>query len=349
MAISRRDPEKVSQALLPWLHEKIPDAEEIILPPPGVPTSGGSSETFFVDATIRERGSERRESWVLRIEATDHRIYEQPSIARQYRTMKMIGETDSAPVPKTLWYEEDTQVLGEAFFLMERVPGIVPRDLFHSASEGLFARSTPLQREAMYLSAVKAMAGIHRVNAQAYAFLDRPDWGRTPLDQEMAIWDSYSRWSGVPLEPIQERARLWLGDNMPTAMPQGLAWGDARLGNMIFRNSACVAVLDWETVSLSGAEVDLGWWLFYDWYATDGLGQGAPRLEGIPTATATLKFWEDLTGRRASNIEWFVVFATWRFSMICDRAVYLSRIMGPELILPDPNPVLLHLENLITG
>jgi aminoglycoside phosphotransferase (APT) family kinase protein len=248
-----------------------------------------------------------------------------------------------------LWYEEDKSILGESFFLMERVHGTVPRDLFHSDSDGLFARSAPAEREAMWLSAVKAMAGIHVVNAQDYAFLDRPQWGRTALDQEMAIWDSYSRWSGAALQPIQVRARLWLDDNKPTAVPQSLAWGDARLGNMIFRDNACVAVLDWETVSLCCAEADLGWWLFYDWYASDGLGQGAPRLEGVPTAAATLKFWEDLTGRKAKNIEWFVVFATWRFSMICDRAVSLSRIRGPEIVLPDPNPVLLYLERSITG
>jgi aminoglycoside phosphotransferase (APT) family kinase protein len=347
MAISRRNPERLRRALLPWLHARIPDAEEIVASLPGMPPSGGSSETFFVDATVRERGSERRESWVLRIEATDHRIYEQPSIARQYQTMKTIGETHSAPVPRMLWYEDDKNILGESFFLMERVFGTVPRDLYHSDSEGLFARSSPAEREAMWLSAVKAMAGIHSVNAQEYAFLDRADWGRSALDQEIAIWDSYSRWSGVPPQPIQERARLWLDDNMPAVKPHGLAWGDARLGNMIFKNNACTAVLDWEIVSLSGAETDLGWWLFYDWFAAEGLGQGASRLEGIPTATDTVKLWEDLAGRRANDIEWFVVFATWRFSMIRDRAVYLSRVMGPEPInVPDPDPVLVYLERL---
>jgi aminoglycoside phosphotransferase (APT) family kinase protein len=346
MVLLRREPEAVRQALSPWLHEKIPGAERIDLTLPGGPASGLSSETFFIDATVHERGAERRLSWVLRIEASDYRIYEQPSLERQYRAMELIGRTGAAPVPKMLWYEPVKDLLGEAFFLMERIPGTAPRDLTYS--EGLFADAAPAAREAMWLSAVSAMAGIHGVKAEDCAFLDRPDLGRTALDQEMAVWDSYSRWSGVPLQPVQARARLWLDDNMPPEPPVGLAWGDARLGNMIFRNNACVAVLDWETVSLCPAETDLGWWMFYDWLTSEG--QGIPRLEGIPTVADTLKYWEGLTGRRANNIAWFEAFAAWRLTMIRDRAVHLWRINGLDSIpMPDPDPFLLYLERVIAG
>lgn len=346
MALNRRDPEEIRLTLLPWLRARIPDADEIMLSLPAVPASGGSGETFFIEATIHANGMQRRESWVLRIEATTYQVYERPSIARQFLTMQKLGERGSMPVPKTLWHEEDKGILGETFFLMERVAGTVPRDLFHT--DGLFADAAPAEREAMWLSGVEAMAAIHGVDAGDFAFLDRPGLGSTALEQEMAVWDSYSRWSSVRPHPAQERARIWLADHMPAVKPHGLSWGDARLGNTIYKDQVCVAILDWETVSLSGAETDLGWWLFYDWFASDG--QGVPRLEGIPMAAATLQYWEQLIGRKANDIDWYVVFATWRFSMIRDHAVHMARTLGlMDIPVPEPDPMFVYLAKLTGG
>jgi len=322
--VNSHDLQKLAQALLPWLHLHIPEAESITLSGLRKSAAGGSSETLFLEPLIREQGCVRHEAWVLRIEATVHQIYQDPSVERQYRVMQALSRSSSVPVPKVLWYESDRSVIGAPFFLMERVEGAIP-DALHN-SGGFLTQITTSQRELIWLSAIQTLAKIHTVELEPFRFLDRPSLGDSGLDQEIAVWDSYMRWSGAPIRPIQERARQWLSDQLPRERPTGLAWGDARPGNMIFRDNACIAVIDWETVSLGGAETDLGWWLFFDWFVSDGFG--VPRLPGLGTREQTLKVWEEFAGRKARNMQWHELFATWRFSLISDRAGHLARQLG---------------------
>lgn len=321
-----RDPQKLTHALLRWLHAHIPDAEEIILPPPRKPGAGGSSETLFLEPLIRGHGTVRREEWVLRIEATVHQIYQDPSVQRQYRVMQALARSGTVAVPKVLWYESDRSVIGAPFFLMERVDGAIP-DALHN-STGFLTEVTAAHRELIWLSAIETLAKIHSVEIEPFRFLARPGLGETGLDQEIAVWDSYMRWFGAPVRPVQERARQWLADHLPTNRPTGLAWGDAKLGNMVFRDQVCVAVIDWETASLGGAETDLGWWLFYDWLVSDGFS--VPQLPGLGSREDTIRVWEAFAGRKAQNMEWHEVFATWRFSLISDRAKHLARETGSQ-------------------
>jgi aminoglycoside phosphotransferase (APT) family kinase protein len=99
--VNRRMFEVVRQAILPWLRERSPGADEIILPTPRRPDAGGSSDTFFLDPLIREHGKERREYWVLRIEATEFQVYQDPSVERQYEVMTLLAQHSDVPVPRT--------------------------------------------------------------------------------------------------------------------------------------------------------------------------------------------------------------------------------------------------------
>ena len=65
--------------------------------------------------------------------------------------------------------------------------------------------------------------------------------------------------------PLVERALAWLESHVPSAEQQGdpvLCWGDARIGNVLYRDLEPVAVLDWEMVTLGPRELDLSWLVF---------------------------------------------------------------------------------------
>jgi aminoglycoside phosphotransferase (APT) family kinase protein len=334
-------------ALRDWLQEKLAPMPLIRLPEPTRPGAGASSETLFLNPVVGEENAQRELRLVLRIEPTARRIYMLPSIARQFGVMERLAALGSAPVPVVRWHEPDPAVLGAPFFVMERVEGQIPNDFLHS--KGLLADLSPVDREALWLTAVAAMAAVHAAPARQFEFLARPEWGANGLAQEIALWDEYARWSGAPLHAVQARTRLWLEDHKPVQQADGLAWGDARICNMIFRDGRCAAVLDWETVSLAGAESDLGWWMFYDWMMAEGWG--VPRLDGIGDGAVLVKAWEGFSGRRAENMEWHEVFATWRFSLISDRARLLMRQRGEADPLPAglPTPHVRRLEMLIGG
>ena len=327
--MSGRDSEALRRALLSWLRDRLPDADAITLPPPRKPGAGGSSETFLIAPTIRQAGVVRHEDWVLRIEPRDHQIYRDPDLRRQYRVMEALHAHGEIPVPAMLWFEDDPAILGVPFFVMEHVHGQVMPGMHHS--EGFLAEATPAAREAIWLSAIETLAKLHRLSDEPFQFLARPELGPNGLDQEIAYWTGYLAWSGAPVRTEQERALRWMTDNLPAKRRSGLAWGDARPANMIIRDNACRAVIDWETTSLGGAETDLGWWLFFDWNVSEGLG--IPRLEGTTDRAATIAVWEHFAGRKVEAMEWHEAFATLRFSMIFDRARLLAERMGrPETV-----------------
>ena len=249
------------------------------------------------------------------------------------------------PVPQVHYFEPDPAILGAPFFVMERVEGAVPPEAHHSS--GLLAEATPAARETMWLGAIEAMANIHTLDPAPFAFLERPDRGATGLDQELAAWDAYRRWAGIPSHPMIDRGRRWLDDHMPAKRPTGLAWGDARMGNIVFRDDRVAAILDWETVSLGGAETDLGWWLYYEQAIT--VGAGIPRLDGIGGRDETIAAWEHFAGRKAEAMEWHEVFAAWRFAMIYERAVLLNDAMGVahDRRGGDANPAIMTLGRLM--
>lgn len=119
-----------------------------------------------------------------------------------------------------------------------------------------------------------------------------------------------------------------------------LNWGDARVGNLIFdADLAVAAVLDWEMVALANRELELGWWLFLIRHHTEGIGLPLP--EGIPDAAATIARYEELTGHRVRDIEYYEVFAGTRLAILMVRAAHMmiaAGLLPPEATMALNNP-----------
>lgn len=125
-------------------------------------------------------------------------------------------------------------------------------------------------------------------------------------------------------------ARLERTRPEPPERPR-LCWGDARLGNMLFREGRCVAVLDWEMATLGDPESDLAWWLYFDRHHSEG--SGLPRLPGIPSREATIARYEEWTGRRVRHLAWWELFAGFAFALILMRVA--QKLKHLELLPPE--------------
>ncbi|MBV9997171.1 MAG: phosphotransferase family protein [Caulobacteraceae bacterium] len=316
----RRDIATLAENFSRWACAKLGDEGPVTIERLASPEEGASSETYLIDLSLG-RGAQRRSAgWVLRVEPTLHQVYEDPSVERQYRALQILSRETDAPVPQVYWYEGDPGVIGAPFFVMERLEGRTPTNEHHS--RGLLIEKTPAERQRMLLNSLEALARLDRADPGLFAFLGLPEHGDNGVDQELGRWDSYIRWGGVPDHPTLLRTRRWLEANKPRTTRLGVAWGDARLGNVLFQGVTCVALLDWETASLGGAETDLGWWLGYDRVVTEVAG--APRLEGLGSPAETLAAWESFAGRKLEAMEWHEVFGTYRLAIIMERAFALS-------------------------
>ena len=86
---------------------------------------------------------------------------------------------------------------------------------------------------------------------------------------------------------------------------------------MIFRENRVQAVIDWEMVTLGSPITDLGWWLFLDRHHSEGLG--APRLPGFPAYDETVARYEEWSGFDAGHVDYYQIFAAFRFAVIMIR------------------------------
>ena len=122
----------------------------------------------------------------------------------------------------------------------------------------------------------------------------------------------------------------WLDANRPDEdAPPALLWGDSRIGNMIFEDFSCVAVLDWEMTCLGQPEMDLGWWLYFDRQFTETIDLQRPA--GFPSREATIARYTKLLGRDVENVEYYEVFAGFRFAVVLAR---LGALLKDSDILP---------------
>lgn len=325
-----RDVEKTRLALEEWLADRMPDADGVTVPELAVPDGTGfSNETLVLDVSWREDGEEAARSLVARLQTSEATVFPDLDVMRQARVMQAVAEHSDVPVPEVLWLEEDPAVLGTPFFVMEKVEGVIPSDVPSYNETGFLAEMTPADRRALWESAVDRMARVHRVGVSraGLGFLDEPQHGAAGIDQHLAYLRRYHEWAvGDRPFPVAERAWDWVERHRPADATAGLCWGDARLSNMIFSGTECVAVLDWEMVLLGAPERDLGWWLYFDRFSSEGYG--FPRLDGLPGRAESIAHYEGLLGRPVRDVEFYEVLSGLYFVLIMVRVGWTLRRMG---------------------
>jgi aminoglycoside phosphotransferase (APT) family kinase protein len=177
---------------------------------------------------------------------------------------------------------------------------------------------------------VEVLARIHSldVDALGLGFVDRPEYGRTGIDQQLGYYERHLAWFGDL--PVAREALAWLRAEQPREPdPPRLLWGDARIGNVIYRDFEPQAVLDWEMVTLGSPEVDLAWFLFFDRHHSEGAATA--RLSGFPGHADTVAAYERLLGRPVRDLAYYEVFAALRFALIMAR---LGRLFIDFGLLP---------------
>jgi len=334
MPVPRRDLEETRERLAGWLARRLPGARELRLSALSGPgETGFSNDTLLFDLHSREDGRERARALVARIEPRGLTVFPAYDMRRQYEVQRRLEDTD-VPVPHMLWLEEDASVLGAPFYVMERVAGRIPTDTPPYHTGGWVAELRPEEREALWWSGLDALCRIHRLDWRGlgFGFLDQPERGKTPLEQQLHCYDEYLRWAARGrAQPACEAGLAWLRAHRPREPePVALCWGDARIGNMIFDGGRCAAVLDWEMVTLGSPEQDLAWWLFFDRHHSEGVG--APRLPGFPSHADTVARYREGTGLVPRHLAYYQVFAAFRFAVIMIR---LAQQMVSYGVLPE--------------
>jgi aminoglycoside phosphotransferase (APT) family kinase protein len=241
-------------------------------------------------------------------------------MGREYRVMSGLGTTD-VPVPKMLHFCTDAEVLGQPFYVMERVEGhIVTTQLPAGYAD------TPAERTTLSNGLVDVLATLHSVDYTAAGLgeFGRPDGY---LSRQVARWSK--QWDMTRIEGMDQVDALaaQLTASMPATQRNTVVHGDYRLDNTMLHPTEVGrinAVLDWEMSTLGDPLADLGILLVY--WAQDSdpdlRKSGAPvgavtSLPGFLSRDEVANGYATRSGLDVTELPWYVAFGFFKLAVVC--------------------------------
>ena len=342
-----RDADATKRALESWLCSRLPSgaaAEIVELDAPS--TNGMSSETVLFTACWRDvegTGIRIEQALVARIapDPANVPVFPDYDLDRQARTMQRVRElAPDVPVPLVLWTESDPAIVGSPFFVMERVEGVVPPDILPYNFMSWVTDASDHERRLMQDATVDVLARLHSIEhaERRFDFLQGSEGGRSALARHVDEQRDYYEWvvADGRRSPLIERAFVWLDEHWPTVEgPTVLSWGDARIGNVLYRDFEPVAVLDWEMAALGPPELDVGWLVtLHEFFEDVARTYELPGLPQLLRRDDVCERYEERTGYAPRDLEWYCVYAATRHAIIMSRIGRRAIHFG-ETAMPD--------------
>ena len=362
MQRTSRDASTVPGLLEGWLAGLLPaGADPHVTLHSGIDANGMSSETLVLDAAWTEDGEAREGKYVARVAPSEADVPVFPSydLQEQYDAIKHVGDHTDVPVPAVGFMEPTGEVLGTPFFLMDRIEGIVPPDVMpYTFGDNWLFDASPEEQRLLQDRSVGALAGLHAIPdaTAAFSYLDP---GRhltgaaatgTPMERNLAARRAWYEFAVPDLgpSPMVEKILDWLDANQPADPGDTvLSWGDARIGNMMYRDFAPVAVLDWEMATIGPRALDVSWMVFshqvFESIATLFELPGMPHFMREEDVLAT---YEQLTGVRLGELTWYHLYNATAWCIVFMRTGARQVRFG-EIEKPDDVETLFHCKPLV--
>ena len=310
---SQRDPQSLREWLEALLGEPVTALE--------IPESNGmSSETVLFETTA---------PLVARFAPDPQAMPVFPSYDLAQQAEVMLVASEAVPVPRVL-------EKGADFIIMERVFGEVPPDVMPYNFGSWVTEAKPEERQRLQSTSVQLLADLHAI-----------DPSRMPFTRESTLDDQNTFYNWVCADgirsPLIERALAWLRAHQPVGKEARFSWGDARIGNIMYRDFEPVAVFDWEMAGLAPREADIAWFIFLHRFFEDlAHGFELPGLPDFLREEDVCRHYEELTGYTPRDMQWYQLYAALRFAIIYFR-IQRRRIHFGEASMPDdPDEMIIH-------
>ncbi len=274
------------------------------------PIAGGASrETWAVDLTIAEGPEAGSHALILRRDMGSSLTPEALSRAQEFHLLR-VAATHGVQVPHVRWLCADSQILGQPFFLMERIAGESIGARLVRKPELAAARAVLPQQMA------EQLALIHRIDPTLEHVRDLPQPAASTSPIAHALAGVRRQVAALSLHnPAVEWALRWLERHAPPGDLQTLVHGDFRIGNLLVGPEGLRAVIDWEFAHLGDPHEDLAWPCVRDWrFGNDGL-----RVGGIGELEPFLTAYEAASGRVVDRgaVRWWEILGNLRWAVTC--------------------------------
>jgi aminoglycoside phosphotransferase (APT) family kinase protein len=252
-------------------------------------SAGGWSHDIYVfDAHWTADGNDVTRGFCLRKDPGTGLVRDLSTLEEQYRVLQALDGT-TVRAPRPYWYEADATRLGGPFFLMEKIEGEAPNP-WSRAGKAYYAQAAARGR--LPRSFVEALASLHNLDWRAAGldFLGVPGPGRDFALREVSKWESLIRQSLRKPEPVVTEVLRWLEAHAPETQRLAFVHGAYRTGNLMIKDDAVAAVIDWELQVIGDPMYDVAYVL------SDLNREGSPLLSCVVEREFFLDSYQELTG-----------------------------------------------------
>jgi aminoglycoside phosphotransferase (APT) family kinase protein len=174
------------------------------------------------------------------------------TVVDEYQVLAALADR-GYPVPRPFRLETNTDILGSAFMVMERVNGSLAGDVF----------DPPATREAV-LDSARVLGSLHALSVPDIAPTIRAASRIAPNQHQLRdqvlelqrVWLTHSRAHSVTMDAVFK----WLLENVQSVSPLvSIVHGDYSYHNLLFEGDKLSAVMDWELVRVGHPAEDLGY------------------------------------------------------------------------------------------
>jgi aminoglycoside phosphotransferase (APT) family kinase protein len=313
VAATRPDESLDVAAVDRWLKSRVPGIEGT---PEVTQYSGGASNW-----TYRLRYPSH--DLVLRRPPAGTRARGAHDMAREHHVQEALGPVYPV-VPRMVALCQDPEVLGVDFYVMERIPGLIPRARMPER-----LRLDAAGNRALCLNVIQKLVELHRVDAEAAGLtpLGRgPGYPRRQIEGWSERYLKARTWN----VPSFERVRAWLHDHIPPDSGTCVIHNDWRLDNVVLAEeepTRVVGVLDWEMATLGDPLMDLGNALAYRVQADDDFVMRTMRrqpthLPGMLRRDEVVETYLDRMGLEPDNWRFYEVYGLFRLAVIAQQIYY---------------------------
>jgi aminoglycoside phosphotransferase (APT) family kinase protein len=266
-------------------------------------STGHSNETYLLEGINR----------ILRMPPSEEGLLPPYDMAKQHAVLAAVGAyAGGPPVPRVFELCTDGGVLGDPFFLMERLDA----EAFEYRVPDWLAKAAPEIRDRVCAQWIGAVAALHRMPAEKM-----PAEATTPREEA-------EHWRTVAGEAEGPKLLLDLLDDLVTRPPKTSGaptpvHGDPKHGNCLWQRERLLALVDWEMAHVGEPLTDLGYLCSFYGQGEAALANAGFELEGWWPRERTIAEWEKATGRTAVDLRRYEVLGMCKIGAIIQLGYFL--------------------------